>query len=302
MTNIRKDIAILGPSGSGKSDLAIDLALEFNYIILSLDSLSIYKEIDIASAKPSKEDLKKVLHFGIDEITPNEEFNVVKFFSFYKQAKEYAKNNNKGLIIVGGTGFYLKMLIDGISQVPKVSKEIKERIDKDLLDLQKTYSFLESKDPQYAKKISANDKYRIEKALTIIYGSDESPSNWFEKHQQNPVIQDLKIFGIDVEREILKERVSKRTQKMFEMGIIDEAAYLERKYSLRCPALLSIGLKECYEFLNGKTTLQQTKDLITTHTLQLAKRQKTFNKGQFDDIIIKELEPLREEIKRYISC
>ena len=105
-----KIFAIVGPTASGKSDLALSLAQKLNSIILSVDSLAVYKEIDIASAKPSKEELSKIKHFGIDELYPNEKFSVIKFIEIFKNAKEYAKKHNKSLIIVGGTSFYLKVL------------------------------------------------------------------------------------------------------------------------------------------------------------------------------------------------
>jgi len=106
--------ALIGPTASGKSDLALKLAKKLNYEILSLDSLSIYKEIDIASAKPSKQDLAQVKHYGVNEIYPNEKFDVMKFIEIYK------KIPHKNIIIVGGTSFYLKAMIDGISQMPTI--------------------------------------------------------------------------------------------------------------------------------------------------------------------------------------
>lgn len=111
-----KEIAIIGSTASGKTGLSLEIAQQTNSIILSLDSLSVYKEINIASAKPTKVERGDIVHFGIDVLYPNEKFDVIKFFEEYKKAKEYAIKYNKNLIIVGGTGFYLKALIEG-SQV-----------------------------------------------------------------------------------------------------------------------------------------------------------------------------------------
>jgi len=121
MTN--SPIAIIGSTASGKSSLSIEIAKKYNGIILSLDALSIYKEIDIVSAKPSKSDLSEIKHFGIDEVYPDKHFNILDFSACYFQAIEYAKSNNKNLIIVGGTSFYLKSLIEGLSEYPTISKE-----------------------------------------------------------------------------------------------------------------------------------------------------------------------------------
>lgn len=297
-----KEIALIGSTGSGKSDLALKLAEKYSGIILSLDSISVYKEIDIASAKPSKEELSKVRHFGVDEIYPDRSFNVVMFFDLYKKAKEFAKQNGKNLIIVGGSSFYLKSLISGISDLPRLSKENREKVSKLLKDLHAAYDLLEKKDPKYAEKIKPADRYRIEKALTIIYGTDTPPSKWFEENERNPVIKDIEIFNIKTDREALKERVFLRTEKMFQQGILGEAAFLERKYGMGPLPLHSIGLKECYDYLNGKTSLEEAKELISIHTMQLAKRQRTFNRHQFGDIISKPLSDLEKEIIRHKFC
>ena len=153
---MKKDIfAIVGPTASGKSDLAIELARELNGVILSVDSLSIYKEIDIASAKPSKEELKEILHFGIDEVYPNEKFDVIEFIKIFKRAKEWAYKNNKRLIIVGGSSFYIKVLTTGISQVPKIDLEIKKEVENILEDILNAYSLLQKIDKEYSRRIKA---------------------------------------------------------------------------------------------------------------------------------------------------
>ncbi len=118
-----KELAIIGSTASGKTGLSLDIASKTNSIILSLDSLSVYKEIDIASAKPTKEERGDIIHFGIDEVYPNEQYDVVEFFESYKKAKNYAKEKEKNLIIVGGTGFYLKALVEGLST--GIEKDIK---------------------------------------------------------------------------------------------------------------------------------------------------------------------------------
>ncbi|MDE5591889.1 MAG: tRNA (adenosine(37)-N6)-dimethylallyltransferase MiaA, partial [Helicobacter sp.] len=126
-------IAILGGSGSGKTDLSLKLAKPLDCIILSLDSLSVYQQIDIASAKPSKEDRAKVLHFGIDRLNPVQSHNVQIFIHEYERAYDYAKSHQKNLLIVGGTSFYLKVLLEGLSIFPNLTQkeklEVKEKIE-----------------------------------------------------------------------------------------------------------------------------------------------------------------------------
>ena len=265
--------ALIGPTASGKSDLAIKLAKKLNYEILSLDSLSIYKEIDIASAKPSKEELKEVKHYGVDEIYPNEKFDVTKFIEIYKNIP------HKNIIIVGGTSFYLKVLIDGISPMPEISEEIKKEAKKF------TYEKLKQIDKEFASKISKNDTYRITKGAEIYLATNLPPTKYFKLNPPKPILPNIPIFEIDVDRNTLRERIIKRTKKMFELGLIDEVAFLEAKYKdRRLPALKAIGIKEVLDYFNGIYDKNTLFEKIVTNTARLAKRQQTFNKTQFNTI------------------
>ena len=277
--------AIIGPTASGKSDLAISLAKKLNYEILSLDSLSIYKEIDIASAKPSPHELSLVKHYGINEIYPNEHFNVSKFIEILKSIP------HKNIIIVGGTSFYLKALISGISKMPEITEEIKKEAKN------KNYEFLQKIDPFYASKISPNDTYRIQKGIEIYLATNTPPTQYFKQHPPKPIINNLPIYEIAINRDILRKRITKRTQKMFEEGLIDEVAYLEKKYrDRRLPALKAIGIKEVLDYFNGMYDLDSLKEKIITNTARLAKRQQIFNKTQFPTKISAPIEELEDII------
>ena len=120
-----KQLAIIGPTASGKSDLAIKIALQIDAYILSIDSLIIYKEIDIVSAKPSREELNAVRHFGIDVLNPDDYFSVDIFIDLYQEVLEECKKDSKNLIIVGGTSFYLKSLVQGLSSLPNITNDVK---------------------------------------------------------------------------------------------------------------------------------------------------------------------------------
>ena len=293
---ILKQLAIIGPTASGKSDLAISIALKIDAYILSIDSLSIYKEIDVVSAKPSRDELLQVKHFGIDEIAPNEHFGVDIFIDLYKKVVQKCNEDSKNLIIVGGTSFYLKSLTQGLSEIPSVSEEVLLSVKSKLQDLESTYKFLSKLDPEYMKNITPNDKYRIEKMLLIYESSKLSPSEWFEQNPPKPIIKDLDIYNIVVDRKVLRERISKRTAKMLEMGLIDEVCYLEQKYTRLPNSMGAIGIVEVLEYLDGKVTLTQMLENISTHTAQLAKRQATFNRTQFERITSAPLEELEDII------
>ncbi len=296
-----KQLAIIGPTASGKSDLAIKIALEIDAYILSIDSLSIYKEIDIVSAKPSKEELSQVKHFGIDVLYPNEHFGVDIFIDLYKEVLSTCRENNKNLIIVGGTSFYLKSLIQGLSKLPQISDIVLKNVKAQLKNLGVAHKFLADIDPIYMKNINATDSYRIEKALIIYEASGESPSQWFKKNPPEPIIKNIDIFNIHVERDILRKRISERSLKMLNMGLLDEVCYLEQKYTRLPNAMGAIGVVEVLEYLDSKVTIEEMLENISTHTAQLAKRQATFNRTQFENITSASLEDLEEIILSQVA-
>ncbi|MCG3668048.1 tRNA (adenosine(37)-N6)-dimethylallyltransferase MiaA [Aliarcobacter butzleri] len=289
-----KEIAIIGSTASGKTALSLEIASKTNSIILSLDSLCVYKEIDIVSAKPTLEERGGILHFGIDEVYPNVEFDVVCFMELYKKAKEYALKNDKNLIIVGGTGFYLKALIDGLS----LGIETKIKLD---ISVSEAYDLLYSLDEMYMKKIEKNDKYRVEKAYAIYKQTGLTPTLYFEKNPKIPLAKDLKIFEILWEKEELKKRVASRTNTMIKSGLIDEIIYLERKYTRAPNCMSSIGIVETFEYLDGKLSKEELEEKISQNTMKLAKRQNTFNKGQFLNKTSNIIDNLNSDILKYFS-
>lgn len=289
-----KEIAIIGSTASGKTALSIQLANKTNSIILSLDSLCVYKEIDIVSAKPTLEERGDIVHFGIDEVFPNEEFDVIKFIELYKKSKEYAIQNNKNLIIVGGTGFYLKALIDGLSQ------GVESKIKLDISSFE-AYDLLYSLDKEYMQKIEKNDKYRIEKAYAIYKQTNLTPSEYFEKNPKIGIAKDLKIFEILWDKEELKKRIALRTNIMLNSGLIDEIIYLEKKYTRAPNCMSSIGVIETLEYLDGKISKKELEEKICLNTAKLAKRQNTFNKGQFLNKTSNIIENLNSDIIKYFS-
>ena len=255
-----KQIAIIGSTASGKSQLAIDIAKEFNAIILSLDSLSVYKEIDIASAKPTIKERDDIPHYGIDILLPNTPFDVTIFMHLYKEVYEVALVDGKNLIIVGGTSFYLKSLIDGISPIPKLSKENQKEIDLEMRDVDSVYKKLYDIDREYMQNISSSDKYRVEKALSIYISTNTPPSIYFKNNRpKSTIIGKLPIYSILTQRDILRKRVAKRTQMMIDIGLIDEVAYLEKKYNRSPNSMKSIGIKETLEYFDGKYNMDMLK-------------------------------------------
>lgn len=276
-----KQLAIIGSTASGKSDLALSLAEQYNALILSIDSLSIYKEIDIASAKPTKNELARIEHFGIDCLKPNENASVITFIDEYSRIQNKAQEENKNIIIVGGSSFYLKSMLDGLSKIPDYSLKTLHKAKEMLLDLSECHRLLRTIDPTTMEKIASSDAYRIEKMLLIYLETQTAPSDWFRAHPPSPIITDCPILHLDIERSLLRERIALRTQKMIATGLIDEVAELERQYGRAPNSMKAIGIIEALDYLDGKITKTEMTELITTHTAQLAKRQQTFNTHQF---------------------
>ena len=291
-----QQLALIGATASGKTSLSIKLAQHFDAYILSLDSLSIYKEIDIVSAKPTLTERKDITHFGIDVIKPNEEFDVTTFIRLYHEVRLKCLYEGKNLVIVGGTSFYLKMLLEGISPLPHLSEETKHKTKKYLLHLDDTYTMLHSIDPMYMSQIAKYDSYRIEKVLNIYLETGLTPTEYFKNHPPVPTVtQTLPIYQIVWDRALLRKRIALRSKMMLDEGLIDEICYLEQKYGRKPNAMKSIGIKETLAYLDGIYDKKMLLEKITTNTARLAKRQTTFNNSQFSNVIkgsVKELEKI----------
>lgn len=294
-------IAILGPTASGKTALALWLANRFNGVILSLDSLALYKKIDIASAKPTLKERGKIVHFGIDVLYPNEPFNVTLFFELYQEAYDFAKKHNQPLIIVGGTSFYLKAMLEGLSSKPPISAMTKERVQLALKDLNNAQALAWAIDPDFAKKVQKFDRYRLEKWLELFFETGQIPTRYQLRTKQPPIIDKLPIFEVQIERAVLREKIRSRTKKMVQNGLIEEVKFLYKHYGKEPSCMKAIGIKEAIEYLEGRYDLNTLIEQITIHTAQLAKRQQTFNKTQFSSPIIRApLDQLKDLITPYM--
>ncbi|RLA62789.1 MAG: tRNA (adenosine(37)-N6)-dimethylallyltransferase MiaA [Epsilonproteobacteria bacterium] len=281
-----KQLAIIGSTASGKTALSIGLAQQMNAYILSLDSLAIYKDIDIVSAKPTLLERDGVGHFGLDYLYPNEDFSVSTFIKLYHESYAKCMLEGKNLIIVGGTSFYLKMLLEGVSVLPEISQENKIKAQNYLLDRKKTYDWLSNLDASYMSNIKSNDVYRIEKVLDIYLQTGQTPSEYFTHFPPQPSIKEpLDIYQITGDKNILRERITKRTNKMLKEGLIDEVCMLEKKYTRSPLCMKAIGIKETLAYLDGQYNKEILLNKIVLNTARLAKRQTTFNQSQFNQTI-----------------
>lgn len=269
-----QQFALIGTTASGKTALALQLASSLDAVILSLDSLCVYKEICIASAKPSASELAQIHHFGVDVVSVNEAFSVGEFFKEYQKARKFALENSKNLIITGGSGFYLNAMLKGLA--PKVPRADFYPANSDIYELCKQH------DKEFADKYSTNDTFRLQKWWDIFEFSGISPSVFLAKNTAEPIIENIDIYELCWDKELLRNRIRIRTSQMLENGLIAEAKELFARFDESLKPLNSIGLKECKDFFAGKIKDEkELKEMIITHTAQLAKRQRTFFNSQF---------------------
>jgi tRNA dimethylallyltransferase len=281
---VKKVIAIVGPTGVGKSELAVFLGEKLNGEIVNFDSLQFYKELNIGTAKPGEEERKRVPHHLYDLLELDEEFNAAKFVEIADNLIKEIWERGKIPILVGGTGLYLRAFEYGLFSI-EVPKEIRgtlrKRADQDLSSL---YEELKRLDPEYAQKISPKDKVRITRALEVIYASGK-PISYF--HKENPFFgkkrYNLIKIGLILPRKELYEKINLRVIKMIEKGWIEEVKnLLEKGYSPELKPFKAIGYKYIIQYLQGKISLERAIELIQRDTRRYAKRQLTWFKKEPD--------------------
>lgn len=268
-----------GPTAVGKSELSLRLAERLNAEILSLDSMAIYRGMDIGTAKPSLEDRDRVPHHLIDLIDPWEEFSVADYLNAaYKSSLDIIERGRVPLF-VGGTGFYLRSLLRGIFKGPpadpSVRTKLEQRYDQD--GSETLFAELLAVDPIAAQKIHPNDKRRLVRALEV-YQITQQPFSSF--HEEEPLPEEVRpqfVFWLSPPRDWLHERINQRVDVMIEMGLLDEVRQLMKlPRELSKTARQAIGYKELFDALESDAGLDEAIDLIKTRSRQFARRQETW--------------------------
>ena len=277
-----KVIVIVGPTASGKTSLSIELAKQINGEIVSCDSMQIYKDMDIGSAKPNVDEMQGIKHYMIDTVEPIERFSVARYKKEAEEAIEEILKKGKTPIVVGGTGLYANSLIYGI-EYDDIKLDEKYRIElmniaKTPEGLKKLYEQAKIIDKKATEKISPNDKKRIIRILEIYKATGKSKTEQEEKSRKNGVRYDYKVFGINIERQILYERINKRVDIMIEQGLINEVKALIEKYPEFPTAMQAIGYKEIVQYLKNEISKEDAIEKIKQETRRYAKRQITWFK------------------------
>lgn len=280
-----KDLIVLtGPTAVGKTSLSIALAKAVDGEIISADSMQVYKYMNIGTAKITEEEKCGIPHFLIDELEPDEEFNVTIFKNKVMGYIKDIKSRGKVPIIVGGTGFYIQSVIYDInfneygddSNVRKKYEAMAETIGKS-----KLHKKLALVDREYADSVSENNVKKVVRALAFFEMTGEKLSEHNKRERERSSPFDFAYFVLTMDRKKLYERIDKRVDLMFDMGLVEEVkALMAKGYDKSLVSMQGIGYKEVIDYLNGKTSLEECIDIIKRDTRHFAKRQLTWFKRE----------------------
>ena len=277
-----KIILISGPTASGKSKFAIQLAKKINGEVINADSMQIFKELKILTARPLQNDLKKIKHhlYGFHTVTKN--FSTGDWLKLVIKKIREVQKRKKTPILVGGTGLYFKTLTDGLVKIPNISLKLRTQI-RDLqkkLGQKKFYEKLLKLDPSSRVKIKPTDTQRSIRAYEVKKFTKKSLTEWFENTKSNFVEDDFFKVYIDFPRQELIERINVRTREMIENGAIKEVKdFLKLRVRKDKSANKAIGVNEIRGYLKKQNNLNDTRDKIAIKTRQYAKRQSTWARG-----------------------
>jgi len=268
-------IFLIGPTASGKTKLSLKLAKKLNAEIISCDSMCVYEGMDILTSKPSKGDRRKVRHHLIDVISPTREFNVAEYRGLALEIMEDILGRGKTPLFVGGSGLYVKAVIDGLFPSSKKDLAFRKRQERLVKRYGNNYLYrkLQKIDPVSAKKIHPNNVRRVIRLLEIYHTDKKRPSEL--KKKTEPLKYPFKIFGLEVEREKLYYNIGKRVDDMFRQGLVQEVKRLSKK-KLSLTARGALGYKEILGYLQGEYSLEEAKELLKRNTRRFAKRQMTW--------------------------
>lgn len=286
-----KIFCIVGPTASGKTDVSLELAQKLEAEIICVDSLLVYKEFNIGTAKPTFEQRQLVPHHVIDLVEPDENFTAFNFCTAANSAIFKIQEKKKRVMLVGGSGLYLKALTRGMFKAPPSDPEIKKQLEEEMKNkgADVLYEELKKSDPECAATIHPHDHYRIIRALEVFRLTGEKFSSYRQKHDSDRHSKDNRIdcrskesrhtfikIGLKLESSTLRQRIEQRTRKMLETGLIDEVQELSKKYPLNCKPFKSVGYKETLLFLENRLTRNELESQINKETWALARRQMTW--------------------------
>lgn len=269
-------IYITGPTASGKSRLAVEVAKRLNAEILSVDSMAVYRGMDIGTAKPSADERGGIPHYLIDLVDPTDDYSVSQFVVEAHERAQEIRSRGKRVLLVGGTPLYLKTLLCGMFLGPPADWEFRKQVDEDVAvyGIEALRNRLLQVDPLSAHKILSNDVRRMARALEVARATGVPLSHWQTQFEKLAIPKNSYAFVLSWERSELHARVNERVDSMFKAGLLEEVKTLVEKYGvLGRTASQAVGYKESIEYLKGHITESMLNDQVKAHTRQFVRRQ-----------------------------
>lgn len=283
---------ILGPTGIGKTALAVEIAEVLDCPIISCDAYQIYKDMNIGTGKimPGEKGFER--HVLINKITPEETYSVKEYQKDFREIYEKLIKTNKDIVVVGGTGLYIKAALYDY---------VFENYEDDISDLEKMdnhslYELLKQLDPESTDTIHENNRKRVIHAISVARSCNKTKSEGIDSQEHKLIYDNVRFIFINPERELVYERINKRVDLMFKNGLVEEVKSLLKRYNFSITAREAIGYKEVIEYLEEKIQLYECSELIKKRSRNYAKRQVTFFKHQFNCETFSTIEDAKEAI------
>jgi len=296
-----KGIVISGATGVGKTDLSIKLAKRLNADIISADASQVYKFLDIGTAKVTEDEMQGIKHYMIDVVEPNEDYSVGDFEVEVNKILHEKEENAENIILVGGTGLYIRAITDGFSDLPTKDEKIRKDLEKK--SLEELQEILKALDLQAYNEIDLNNKLRLVRAIEVCKITGGKFSELRVKNIKKNNYNFLKVF-LTRNREELYERINKRVDIMIQKGLVEEAKKVYNNYENSLYKISAIGYKELFNYFDGKVSLEEAIEDIKRESRRYAKRQMTWFRKEKDYLIynlseISEKEIIEDILRNY---
>jgi tRNA dimethylallyltransferase len=272
-------VVVLGPTASGKTGLSLALAERFSGEIVNCDSVAMYREFDIGTAKPTSAERARAPHHLLDYIEPTSHITAGEYARQARQVLAEIKARGHLPIVVGGTGLYLRAVLEGLFPGPQRSEELRERLRERVDSRGSSYvhRILRRLDRTAAEKIHANDVPKLIRAIEVCLASRQKMTDLWQEHGRDPLRGfRILLLGLDPDRQALYDRINRRAQQMFERGLVEETQRLLKKYGVLAGPLSSLGYKQAVEYLHGEITREQALQAAQQAHRKYAKRQMTW--------------------------
>lgn len=282
-TNSKRLIVVVGPTGSGKTALAIALARHYGAPIISTDSRQVYRGMPIGTAQPTTDELSLATHYFIADREPEDDFNCGRYEVEALSLLERLFVDNDYVVAVGGSGLYVKALCEGMDELPETSAELREELKQRLATdgIESLFNELQQLDPVYAEVVDRHNPARVMRALEVCLASGRPYSEQRHGERAQRPFHIIKV-GTDMPRDILYERINRRVDMMVADGLVEEVRALIPKRHLN--ALQTVGYRELFDYFDGHSTLEEAIDLIKRNSRRYAKRQLTWFRRDDDTV------------------